>query len=322
MSRIHYYRRIISSYLLKKNSQLSFWHEEPEINPAAFGDGLGPYYMMFSGKARYEGPFDESGIPLLNYHGRVGCQYNPIAIAQYALANYNLMAKGEGEKRDVFLRNARWLLQNRMVADGGMPLWPHQFDFEYFQTLKAPWFSGLAQGQGLSVLVRAYAETKDQAYLTAADETFRSLATSIDEGGVLHRDDEGYYWIEEYLVKPPTHILNGFIWALWGVYDYYLLTKHEEAKALFKKCTKTIADNLWQYDNGFWSLYELTPQWCKCIASNYYHRLHIIQLKIMYRLTGHEVFARYAEKWRDSLNCGIRSARAKLYKVAFKLAYY
>ena len=38
----------------------------------------------------------------------------------------------------------------------------HHFDFEYRDTLKSPWYSGLAQGQGLSVLVRAYIETDNE----------------------------------------------------------------------------------------------------------------------------------------------------------------
>ncbi|MFH0799363.1 MAG: D-glucuronyl C5-epimerase family protein [Pseudomonadota bacterium] len=322
MNRIHYYRRVVSSYLLRKNSQLSFWHEEPEINPDAVEDAVGPYYMTFAGKARYEGPFDDEGVPFLDYHGKIGRQYNPIAIAQYALANYNLAVKGETKRWDVFLTNARWLLNNRVANGKGLLLWPHHFDFEYFRLLKAPWFSGLAQGQGLSVLVRAYAETKDPAYLAAAEEVFRSLALPIEDGGVLHRDPEGYCWIEEYIVTPPTHILNGFIWALWGVHDYYLLTRSDEARGLFEACTKTIVDNLRRYDNGFWSLYEMTPLRFKNIASTYYHRLHIAQLEIMYHLTDEDRFRVYSAKWKAYQDRVFNRSAAQVFKVAFKLTHY
>ena len=43
-------------------------------------------------------------------------------------------------------------------------------------------------------------------------------------GGVTYTDREGYKWFEEAIVEPPTHVLNGFIWATWGVYDYFLHT--------------------------------------------------------------------------------------------------
>ena len=51
----------------------------------------------------------------------------------------------------------------------------HHFNFEYRDTLMAPWYSGLAQGQGISVLIRAYKETGDQKYAKAIKDAFASL---------------------------------------------------------------------------------------------------------------------------------------------------
>ena len=50
---------------------------------------LGEYYMSFREKADYAGHYDAGGIPMLDYRGAIGLQYNPIAIAQWGLANYN-----------------------------------------------------------------------------------------------------------------------------------------------------------------------------------------------------------------------------------------
>ena len=41
--------------------------------------------MLFESKANYNGHYDNNGIPLLNYHGDIGLQYNPIAISQWSL---------------------------------------------------------------------------------------------------------------------------------------------------------------------------------------------------------------------------------------------
>ena len=90
MPSLSYYRRIFSAYLLGGKSHLTFWHETPAENPRANPTQLGEYYMLFAEKADYRGAFDSSGIPQLDYHGRIGRQYNPIAIAQYGLGNYNL----------------------------------------------------------------------------------------------------------------------------------------------------------------------------------------------------------------------------------------
>jgi len=306
-----------------RNSQLTFWHETPAVNTEAFTGEPGQYYMTFKQKALYPGPFDEKGIPLLDYHGKVGQQYNPIAIAQYALGNYNLARQTENKTyHDKFLINAEWLLENLFATCYGTHLWPHHFDFEYFRPLVAPWFSGLAQGQGLSVLLRAFVESGHNEYLEAAKEVLQSLSVPIEKGGVQYKDHNNYLWIEEYLVEPPTHILNGFFWALWGVYDYYLLTKSEEAQKLFNNYTKTILHYLPKYDIKFWSLYELTPQRIQSIASPFYHHLHIVQLEVMYRLTGERMFAEYGERWRAYSKYAFYRFMAKIYKIGFKLMYY
>lgn len=323
MGRLSYLQRVLRAYVLGGNSQLTFWHETPAVNDQAFTGELTQYYMTFEQKAHYPGPFDAGGVPLLDYHGKVGRQYNPIAVSQYALGNYNLAQRTEERHyRDGFLTNAEWLLHNVQVTKYGTYLWPHHFDFEYFRPLVAPWYSGLAQGQGLSVLVRAYAVTGRNEYLDMAKRVFQSLTLAIHAGGVQHTDDEGHAWIEEYLVDPPTHILNGFIWALWGIHDYCLLTKEPEAKALLDRYTETILSNLPKYDIGFWSLYELTPQRIKSIASPFYHRLHLVQLEVMYRLTGREVFADYGRRWKDYAERASLRLAAKAYKAAFKLRYY
>lgn len=80
LSRLNYYRRIIPAYLTSQKSHLTFWHEVPEVNENFLLGQLGEYYMPFTAKADYPGQCDNVGIPLLNYHGKVGLQYNPIAV--------------------------------------------------------------------------------------------------------------------------------------------------------------------------------------------------------------------------------------------------
>ena len=76
--------------------------------------------MLFSEKAGYSGPFDASGIPQLDYHGRIGVQYNPIAIAQYGLGNYNLWRQhGDPARRGKFFRTADWLCEHLEINSQG-----------------------------------------------------------------------------------------------------------------------------------------------------------------------------------------------------------
>ncbi|PYX50936.1 MAG: hypothetical protein DMG79_04580, partial [Acidobacteria bacterium] len=85
MPTLSYYRRIFSAYFLGGKSHLTFWHDTPEENPKATVNELGEYYMPFVEKANYAGSYDSAGVPQLDYHGKIGRQYNPIAIAQYGL---------------------------------------------------------------------------------------------------------------------------------------------------------------------------------------------------------------------------------------------
>jgi len=321
--RLNYYRRIFSAYLLGGSSHLTFWHETPAENPNATSNQLGEYYMSFAEKADYRGAYDSAGIPLLDYHGHIGPQYNPIAIAQYGLGNYNLFRRtADPGRRQKFFLIADWLRSHLEENAAGLAVWNHHFNWEYRDTLKAPWYSALAQGQGISVLVRAHKEAGEARYLEAATRAMAVFTQPVNAGGVAFTDNHGDLWFEEYIVNPPTHILNGFIWAAWGVYDYFLATADHSAQELFTRAVKTLVRNLDRYDLGFWSLYEQSGTLLPMVASPFYHQLHIVQLRIMHRLTGETAFARTADRWESYSQSRSNRARALCYKSVFKLCYY
>ena len=321
--RSNYYRRILRAYVGPGRSQLTFWHETPEINPRAGSEKLGEYYMTFREKAAYPGPYDAQGIPMLDYRGALGMQYNPIAIAQWGLANYNRYSEtGEEAYRLKLLKAADWLCQNLEQNDRGLWVWNHRFDWEYRDTLKAPWYSGLAQGQGVSLLLRVHVLTKNAAYAVAAERAFIPLTRLIADGGVLFEDGHKNLWIEEYLVNPPTHILNGFIWALWGTFDYWLARADARARDIFDRGVTTLLTNLEKYDTGYWSLYEQSGTRLKMLASPFYHRLHIVQLRVMAQLTGEPRFEDVAQRWESYARQSANRTRAWVEKSAFKLLYY
>ena len=58
------------------------------------------------------------------------------------------------------------------------------------------------------------------------------------------------------------------------------------------------------------------------LASPFYHRLHIVQLKVMFRLTGLDIFSDYAQRWEGFQNSASNRVRAFIHKALFKLTYY
>ena len=322
-ARLRYWKRIFSAYFGPRKSHLTFWHGVPEVNEETRPGELGQYWQRFAVKADYPGHYDEAGIPMLDYHGHIGLQYNPIAIAQYGLGNFNRWQwEGDEGRRDRFLQAATWMRDNLEPNAAGVPVWKHHFDWEYRTPMPSGWYSALSQGQGLSVLVRAHEVTGDESYLEAAHQAFQSFMLEIEDGGVVHTDADGVFWFEETVVDPPTHILNGYLWAAWGIYDYHLHTGRDEALRVWQQAVETLSTELDRFDVGYWSLYDEAGTWLPNAASHFYHALHVVQLRVMHRLTGMDVFSEVADRWDGFQKSGVRKRLAWAHKASFKLLFY
>ncbi len=322
-SRLAYLQRVAAAYLGNAPSQLTFWHELPVINDRAFDEPCGEYYQCFFQKAEYDAHLDADGIPLLDYRGHVGLQYNPIAIAQWGLGNYNAFRRsGDDEHESRYRRAAEWLVASLEPNAHGVPVWQHHFDWEYRDVLKAGWYSALAQGQGISLLCRAYRSTGESTYLEAARAAFQSMTLDVRDGGVMLPDAADGAWLEETVVDPPTHILNGFLWALWGVHDFAVTTDDRTAHDLLQACRRTLMRHVGDFDCGYWSLYEQSGTRLKMLASPFYHRLHISQLHITARLFDLPEMERWARRWQAYDDSTLCAKRALMNKAVFKVLYY
>lgn len=234
--------------------------------------------------------FDEYGIVIADE------QYNPVTISQYALANYNYYASTREERyKEEFLKHADWLAANQVVTDKGFGVWYYNFNCTGYQC-HAPWISAMAQGQAISVLTRAYSLTKDESYLQTAELAISPFEHSWDEGGVRFADEDGNIFYLEYACESHPCVLNGFIFSLLGLHDYYLTTGDEKALNLFSDGIETLKVRLKDYDTGDWTWYSL-PEYSKNTVGESYHRLHYQLLFELYFVTGERHFLEYAEKW-------------------------
>lgn len=294
----------------------SFWPGKGKVSCDA---QLGTYYLDFSPTAEFieqggYGAFDSDSVPLVDYDrlfpsagttkGRqiFGQHYTPVTIAQYGLGNLNRYQRTQNEQfLNFFLKQAEWLLTNLRSHDGVPTIWVHDFQFPSLN-LTPPWASAMAQGEGISVLLRAYQITQNHSFLDAAWRAFDAFNVSIVEGGVCVREKDEL-WLEEYPTSPPCHVLNGFIYALLGVFDLYRVTMDANVHAVWVNGLRTLVRNLHRYDLGFWSCYDL---WRHPIASPGYHSLHVLQLTVLAEITGERVFSKYAQRWQcyaDSRIC-------------------
>jgi hypothetical protein len=284
--------------------------------------------MNFSAKTIFNNHCDDDGVIMLNYHGDLGLQYNPNAIAQQALGYYDLYLDESDQKSlDSFLTQANYFLKHGRMVKDDILLWEYNFPFEMRNYLTSPWRSALAQSQAISVLIRAHEITRNEIYAEMAHKgfnAFRFLARE-HEGGVLD-DQDGFFWLEEYIVNPPNHVLNGFIWALWGVREYAIYFNDSHAHNLWDECINTLEAHLENYDLGFWTSYDWPHGYDESLpvmpSSFYYQKLHAVQMEAMYNLTKRPLYHQYHLKWEKYLQNRVYKALSLIWKSYFKLRYF
>ncbi len=129
--------------------------------------------------------------------------------------------------------------------------WEYMF---HFDGGAPPWTSGLSQGTALQVLARAWSRFKEQAYLTAAQQALGIFQTP-PPAGVRVKTAAGAEYAE-YTYAPSDRILNGFIQADVGLYDYTSITHDPLGLRLFEEGDAEARAEAPHYDTGAWSMYD------------------------------------------------------------------
>ncbi|GAB1515200.1 D-glucuronyl C5-epimerase family protein [Actinophytocola sp. KF-1] len=252
------------------------------------------------------GLVDAEGVRMFRIPGSAKLWNHPVFQGAYALQNLNsYRLTGTQAYLDIAIKNAQRLVDRRVESDGA---WYYPYDFNFSplgdtsEMLRAPWYSGMAQGRVLSVFVRLFEATGDARWRTAADATFASMAQapsgSLPYGSYV--DTSRRLWLEEYPRYPASiseNVLNGHIIALWGLTDYWQLTGSAQAASLAKGAIATVtatAMNGFRRVNGS-SLYSLRHR----TAANTYHQMHIEQFLQLWQYTHDIYFVHAANAYRN-----------------------
>jgi hypothetical protein len=129
--------------------------------------------------------------------------------------------------------------------------WEYMFPFDGG---RPPWTSGLSQGTALQVLARSWQRFKEPELLSAAQQALGIFQTA-PSSGVQVRTPAGSEYAE-YTYAPSDRILNGFIQAVIGLYDYTQITKDPLGLKLFEAGDTEARAEVPHYDTGAWSLYD------------------------------------------------------------------
>ena len=185
--------------------------------------------------------------------------YFPIQIFQYGLGAYDLY----------LLKNCVQWAENNIEENGSILNFIHEYP-------DSP-YSAMAQGEFASLMVRAYAQFGEIKYLDLAKKSLDFMLIPLEDGGTSQYIDEDLI-LYEFTCHP--YVFNGWIFAMMGIYDYYLSTKDENYKQIFDRTFKTLEKNIEKMDLKYWSRYDSQ----KIIASPFYHNLHIAQLTALVQI--------------------------------------
>jgi heparosan-N-sulfate-glucuronate 5-epimerase len=242
-----------------------------------------------------------------------------IKLAQWGLGSYECYLAGEGEERlEWALRAGQHFVdiqQRTGLRQGG---WEFAVPYAHTFDVPAPWVSAMAQGEGASLLVRLYKETGDERFAESAALAMGPLLSEPAAGGVVAPLGEGGF-PQEYPTDPPSHVLNGGIFALWGVYDVWRGLGHEEVGRSFARSLTTLSENLSRWDTGRWSRYDLYPHPMVNVASPAYHVLHTNQLKAMNLIAPDPAFVETAARFESYAGSPLRRADVLARKTLFRM---
>jgi hypothetical protein len=107
-------------------------------------------------------------------------------------------------------------------------------------------------------------------------------------------DHHRYLWFEESPKHPPAQVLNGHMYALFGVWEYALATGSDAAVGVFDGGATTIRHEVQRFRvPGGISYYSLR------VHAQYssYHCIHVWQLMLLTRMTGDPWFAKEGRRF-------------------------
>jgi hypothetical protein len=260
---------------------------------------------------------DDDGFPMVK-HGE-DFFYSPVTVLEYALAAYD-------RDPDKFIPTCEKIL--RMQGTDGAFRYPYVYRHYLMNTDFEPgWVSGMAQGQALSVYARAYARTKDPKWLAAGNSALRFLQVKMPDGpmtdlSTLDPSLSNYIFFAEYPTNPPVYTLNGYMFVLLGLYDWWKIAGSDEAGRLFSSGMDTLESILPYYDIETFSTYDLgyithalpksqdgkQPEQVKPHVNASYHAIHIAQLMALYSVTDEEALKEYADRWLSYISADDKAA--------------
>lgn len=256
-------------------------------------------YLYDSHGRKKEFLINETGIPVTDYgylYGDyLGKFENPVHVCQYGFTYFDLFMAGKLECKQKWWNCVNWVMNHSEDRDNSSFL-PYNISWPDFH-MTAPWYSGLAQGCAVQLLLDAYNYSKEEKYLEKATRFLNSFFVTIESNGITNMTENDGWWYEEYadINGSNPRVLNGMMFAVLYIYAYNQIVHDNVSSYLFSKGILALKNNLYRYDNDGDSYYNLLG----LPAGEFYSGLHIKLLGQLYSITKEPVFKKYYDKWKE-----------------------
>jgi hypothetical protein len=194
------------------------------------------------------------GDPLVfQYYPGQGIQLQPLA--NFGLAN-GLITACRHDPTTCDKATLKQLLDELVAIRsnrGGFVTWEYWF---YFGGGTPPWTSGLSSGTAIQALARASEPSilDDKSYLRVAHSSLGVFRHRPPLGVRVKSGHGAHYLI--YSFDRGLRVLNAFLQAVTGLYDYAKVSGDHVATSLWKAGDRAARGELHRYDTGRWSRYS------------------------------------------------------------------
>lgn len=262
------------------------------------------YYNDLTEKVKRDHPEEISYLPKTDLKNKESVII-PINVFQYGLGVYDMSLSSQNAQ---LLEKFRYICEWAYVNQEESGAW---INFDCIHP-DAP-YSAMAQGEGASLLIRAYIQFQDIKFLEAARKSIDFMLLSVNDGGTTLYLDEKIYFLE-YTNK--SVVLNGWIFSIFGLFDYTKVCSDNKYFEILNKTLITLESTLNIFDLNFWSSYNLDNS---IITSKFYHDLHISQLVVLHSLFNTKSFETYANRWRNYSKSKLKRIKAFIIKAIQKI---
>ena len=250
----------------------TYFHVPQGPGPHFVPGRLAGYFIDLRAKTCWPGPVDDRGLPLNRGRGEALVHF-PTTLFHKGLGHWDAwLASGcrDWGQLDAMERIVEWARGHQDHAGG----WPWPDALRWSDSTGA--YSAMSQGEGASLLCRAFLVSRDEALVSAAVRALELAVQPVERGGCARWTADGLF-LEEYPRREARTVLNGWIYALMGLHDVLLVREHRFLRECLDRTLRTLVRELPTFDMRYWSLYDSGGE----IASPSYHERHIVQLRAL-----------------------------------------